>query len=141
MRKRHPRLHAESHEDGGVDEISLSGLSGQTLPVPYNGKIADIKEADTNKHYLTLANAGGTGAIAGETRKIISVKVYYIRISGTGYILAYPNEGTYQGGIPSGDYRIPTDITIANGTQRLQYAQSVANDDFDLYCLGYVVES
>jgi hypothetical protein len=107
--------------------------------VPYNAKIADISEADTNKHYLTLANSAGTGAIAGETRKIIAVNILALRITGTGLFNIYPNEGAQAGYLSNrlfGGFQV-----IADGTQRLQYSQSVANDDWDLYCLGYVVES
>jgi hypothetical protein len=53
--------------------------------IPYNGKIADIADADTNKHFLTLANATGTGAIPGETRKIIMVILVFERNAGTGF--------------------------------------------------------
>jgi hypothetical protein len=107
--------------------------------VPYNGKIADIKEADTNKHYLTLANSAGTGAIAGETRKIIAIIPYGSRVSGSGSVRAYPNEGTSYINISA--YDATPMVVIANNTQRLQYNQSVANDDWDLYCFGYVVEA
>lgn len=37
-----------------------------------------------------------------------------------------------------GEHNAP--CVIADGTQRLQYSLVVANDDYDLYCLGYVVE-
>jgi len=135
-----PLAHKTSHQDGGADEISLSGLSGQQIFVPYNGKIADITEADTNKHYLTLANSAGTGAIAGETRKIIAVILNNSRISGTGSLLYLPNEGN-RNATGAASSLGPVNVVIANGTQRLQYYQSVANDDFELYCLGYVVEA
>ncbi len=107
--------------------------------VPYNGKIADITHADTLKHTVTLANAAGTGAIAGETRKIIAVHVWASRIAGTGNFYSYANEGA-----TASNSNVDTRgffCTIANATQRFQYALSVANDDFDLYCLGYVVEA
>jgi gamma-glutamyltranspeptidase len=107
--------------------------------VPYNGKIADITHADTNKHYLTLANASGTGAIAGETRKIVAVKLYLDRTTGTGYMHVYPNEGNTIEFIYSWEQSYGF-IVIKDGTQRLQYSQTVANDDLDLYCLGYIVE-
>jgi len=119
--------------------FSFSHKKGQTF-VPYNGKIADITHADTNKHTLTLANAAGTGAIGGETRKVTMVITQTNRIAGAGSLLLYPNEGTVL---------VETDllasalypIVIANGTQRLQYALTVAGSDFDLYCMGYVVEA
>lgn len=100
--------------------------------VPYNGKIADITEADTNKHTLDLATA------LSESRKIISVQVACLRMSGTGELWLYPNEGSNYYRLSAGIYTPPF-CYIKDGTQRLQYKQSVANDDFDLYCFGYVV--
>lgn len=109
--------------------------------VPYNGKIADIAEADALKHFLTLANTAGTGAIAGETRKIITVWLSATRVIGTGMLFGYSNEGVTASVISFSLADRSRIIIIKDGTQRLQYAQSVANDDWDLYCLGYVVES
>jgi hypothetical protein len=108
------------------------------LFVPLNAKIADITHADTLKHTLTLANGAGTGAIAGETRKIIAVHLSAWRMGGTGFFETYPNEGAQFQTIlwdTSWGYQ-----AIANGTQRIQYNLSVANDDWDVYCFGYVVE-
>jgi hypothetical protein len=134
-----PLAHKTSHQDGGADEINLSGLSGQQIFVPYNGKIADITHADTDKHYLTLANSAGTGAIAGETRKIVAITIKTNRMAGSGAFYMYPNEGTSSYAISSGV--VGSMIVIADGTQRLQYNQTVAGDDWDVYCLGYVVEA
>lgn len=110
--------------------------------VPYNAKIADITHADTNLHTLVLANVGGTGAISGETRKIIMIQIRGQRMAGTGVMYAYPNEGT--NGLTVGGaapYGVGGHIVIILAdSQRLQYALSVASDDFDLYCYGYVVE-
>ena len=119
--------------------FSFSHKKGQTF-VPYNGKIADITHADINKHELTLANGAGTGAITGETRKIICVILEARRIAGTGYFPVYPNEGTAYASLSSGGWTVYP-IVIANGLQRLQYNLSVANDDWDLYSMGYVVEA
>lgn len=110
--------------------------------VPYNAKIADITHADTNLHTLTLANAGGTGAIAGERRKIISISLAGIQIAGAGALYVFPNEQAGGGNycyVPSWG-NIP-DVVLADGTQRLQYSLSVAGNDWDLYCIGYVVEA
>ena len=103
--------------------------------VPYNGKIADITHADTNKHTLDLATA------LSETRKIIAVQLGCARIAGTGYLKPYPNEGAGSNELPTFSGYGYNKVVIANGTQRLQYALSVANDDFDLYCYSYVVEA
>ena len=113
-------------------------VPARIVVVPYNGKIADITHADTNKHELTLANAGGTGAIAGETRKIVEIITRIQRIVGTGELRIYPAEGATPMQSNWIDY-IQVVIILA-GSQRLQYALDTANDDFDLHCLGYVVE-
>ena len=114
---------------------------GIQLFVPYNAKIADITHADTNLHTLTLANGAGTGAIAGETRKIIGVIVTTVRAAGTGFFRVFPNEGANHANPNAVVNYLQGLIIIANGTQRLQYNLSVINDDWDLYCLGYVVEA
>jgi len=102
--------------------------------IPYNDKIADISEADTADHTLDLETA------LGETRKIISILLWAARISGTGSLWAYPNEGAIA--MPIGpDRAFLAEVAIKDGTQRLKYYQSVAGDDWDLYCFGYVVEA
>lgn len=104
------------------------------LVVPYNGKIADITHADINRHTLDLE------AALTETRKIISVIISANRIVGTGNFKCYPNEGASGTDTNSVVYPRATTI-IADGTQRLEYSLTVANDDFDVYCLGYTVEA
>ena len=101
--------------------------------VPYNAKIADINEADINKHFLDLETA------LGETRKIVALTVLVIRIAGTGNFVLYPNEGFASRTLSS--YGVWDMFVIADGTQRAQYRQTVADDDWDLWCLGYVVEA
>ena len=129
-----PLAHDTSHEDGGSDEISVAGLAGQVVFVPYNSKIADVTHPDTNKHTIDLATA------LPETRTIIGVIVAAQRISGTGYLSGYANESTQWTSI-SGVWSSSVFIGIAAATNRLQYSQGVADDDFDLYCLGYFVET
>ena len=122
--------------------FSFSGsLNKKKIPlfVPYNGKIADITHADTGKHTLTLANAAGTGAIAGERRKIIGAILLGNRQAGTGEFYIYPNEGSSYLHCTWALYGKL--IIIADGTQRVQYSLTVAGDDFDFYCYGYVVEA
>jgi len=108
--------------------------------VPMNEKIADITHPDTEKHFLNLEPVlHPPGVAPPETRKIIGATVTATRISGTGEFRVYPNEGTIYSAAES-LYRSPQ-VIIKDGTQRLQYNQTVANDDWDLYCLGYVVEA
>jgi len=126
--------HATSHEDGGADAIDASKLDKMLKFIPYNGKIADIREADTSKHTLDLVTA------LGETRKIIAIQITGSRIGGTGTFTVYPNEGTTGWTVGSTAW-LQGPIFIKDGSQRLQYSQSVANDDWDIYCSGYVVEA
>lgn len=100
--------------------------------IPYNGKIADITHADILRHTLDLQ------AALGDTREIIAVTVVALRQSGTGVFYVYPNEGA-DFLVAENQFRSPC-VIIADGTNRLQYSLSVANDDWDLYCMGYVVE-
>lgn len=130
----HPAIHGSTHEDGGNDEIDLANLAGQQIFVPYNGKIADITHADTNKHTLDLQTA------LSETREIVAIIPWATRISGSGGFYMFPNEGTQEVN-STGDTAKQCFIVIKDGTNRIQYLLSVANDDWDLYCLGYVVEA
>ena len=109
-----------------------SGHQVRGLVIPYNAKIADINESDTNVHYLDLATA------LSETRRITGIIVGSARIAGTGSLIVYPNEAAY--GIYLSIYTVPNFISLDPAQNRLKYSQSVANDDFDLYCFGYTVE-
>ncbi len=113
--------------------MKLFDFTPKNRLIPYSGKIADINEADTNKHTLDLET------ILGETRKILGVLVDAKRQAGTGYLYFYPNEGTLNVTNATAGNKAYL-ITLSDATQRLQYSQTVANDDFDCYCFGYVVE-
>ena len=96
---------------------------------PHNGKVADITHADVAKHTITLATMGlPTNA----TALILTVS----RVAGAGVLRFYPNEGGFYIR-PSGVVG-ETIVVVGIINQRLQYSQSVANDDFDLYCFGYL---
>jgi parallel beta-helix repeat protein len=111
-----------------------TGADYQEIWVPYNGKIADITHPDTGKHTLDLATA------LTETRTIIGIWVGFPRISGTGYIAFYPNNGTnYIANAGTGTIKGEYFVLILPGSQTLDYSLTVANDDFDLYCWGYEV--
>jgi hypothetical protein len=114
--------------------MPVHGSGPKTLFVPYNGKIADITHADTNQHLLDLA------AALSEARKIISVLVGFDRMAGTGAILLYPNEGANSSTWMTSRMNPPMTV-IKNESNRLPYSLTVANDDWDVYCFGYVVEA
>lgn len=127
-----PAAHKTSHQDGGADEITVTGLAGQPVFVPYNTQIADINESDINTHFLDLATA------LSETRTIIGLLTHANRVSGSGSFNVYPNEGSNILTIGSGS-SLDKLVIIASGTNRLKYAQSVANDDWNLLSMGYLV--
>lgn len=120
--------------------INVTVVCSDQVFVPYNGKIANITESDTNKHLLTLANSTGTGAITGETRKVIQVLLCSVDTSGAGAFYVYPNEGTYSVTIRAVGVSVDS-IVIADGSQRLQYSLETSGNVMDLYCFGYVVEA
>ena len=60
------------------------------------------------------------------------------RMSGTGVLYLYPNEGTL--GTYITDLVSPLLYALKAGFLNVKYKQSVAADDFDLYLLGYLVE-
>jgi len=99
--------------------------------IPYNAKIADITHADVLHHFLNLETA------LSETRKIVMVQIKANRMAGTGNFRVYPNEGAQTMNITNNQEMM---IVIADGTQRLDYSLSVANDDWDIYGFSYVVE-
>lgn len=100
--------------------------------VPRNGKIADITHADTLEHSLNIQTA------LGETRRVVAITVVSERAVGTGILYAYGLTGNPTYWLDDCHYRLPT-ITLVDAN--LYYRLSVANDDFDLYCRGYVVEA
>jgi len=99
---------------------------------PYNGKIADINEADTADHTVDISAYVPQNCVA------VILKAY--RVSGTGYLLVYPNEGTIGVWLDIGGTGAEHVPIIAIKNQRLKYKQSVAGDDFDLFMFGYFVE-
>lgn len=100
--------------------------------VPYSAKIADINEADINAHTFDIQTA------LSETRTVVAAWLSYIRIGGAGELNVYPNSGSTAIGIQWTEQ--PSMTAIQAGTQEVKYAQTVANDDFDVYCFGYLVE-
>jgi len=128
-----PLGHKTRHQDGGSDEISVAGLAGRQIFVPFLDVIGNINEHDTDIHFMNLATA------LNETRKIIMVLLRADRVSGTGDLETYPNEGAI--GWLTVILWIVQNIVIKDGSQRLQYRQTVANDSLDVRCCGYVVET
>ena len=102
--------------------------------VPYNAKIADINESDTDHHVLNLETA------LSETRKIIAILVNANLITGSGYLLCYPNgHATQSARVQIREYSSMFYV-LKDGSQEFEYRQGTANDAFELICFGYVVE-
>jgi hypothetical protein len=125
--------HKDKHQDGGDDEVTVLGLKGQQIDVPYNAQIATINDADTNPHTLDLATP------LGETRTIIAVLLWGNRTSGSDYVYLAPNEASNYTALPM-QYGTAY-IVVKAGTQRVKYLQGHASDVWKVYCGGYVVEA
>lgn len=110
--------------------VGMTGAYGNLRFIGTNEKIADITEADINKHTVDISAYVPANCVA----IVISAR----RVSGTGNILFFPNEGAQAITDATPGY-LTTDV-IAIVSQRLQYNLSVANDDFDLYMFGYFTE-
>ena len=95
---------------------------------PYNEKIADITHADTAKHTISLESLGLPPTA-------IVLLLGAVRISGTGYLQVYPNEGVDL--IRLGPAFNNAVFPIAIILERLEYKLNVASDDFDVYCFGF----
>jgi len=102
----------------------------------HNEKIVTgLTESDTNKHYLDLSSW--------VPKNTVAVIMHAVRTSGTGYLVAYPNEGIDTIRITDPDDPTRTTATpkiIAIKNQRLQYSLAIANDVFNIYLFGYFVE-
>lgn len=104
---------------------------GSTLHIgftPYNAKVADITHADTNKHTITLAELGLPA-------NAVALLLQANRVSGTGSLRGYPNEGVYP--LYLGQGSIQPGIVFGIINERLEYDLTVINDDWDLLCMGY----
>ncbi|MDH7477958.1 MAG: LamG domain-containing protein [Candidatus Bathyarchaeota archaeon] len=101
--------------------------------VGYNGKIASFQRNDTSLFYLNLTE------VLNDERTIIAINVRGVRVSGSGGLYTYPNEGGYP--LAIGHSSFSSWIIIKYGTNRLPLYQSVANDSWDVYCYGYVIEA
>lgn len=117
----------EKEEEVPDSDIETSRGPGFT-PVPYNAKIADLQENNTTKHDLTLATMG-----LPLNTKILFLQV--IRQSGTGNFRVWPNNGTNYTTVSNQGFRLNA---IVVHDQKIVWSGSVANDDFDLHCLGYI---
>lgn len=100
--------------------------------VSFTTKIADINESDATPHTLDLS-----GIVPPGTKAII---IMADRISGTGSLLADPGSfGVIECVIGHAGYKLISVVPIT--MPYLSYTQSVANDDWDIYLFGYIVES
>jgi len=93
---------------------------------PY--KIADLQENDTAAHLLDLSSI-----VSQECMALILVAN---RISGSGAWMVYPrSHATAHYMTPNNE---PVVITIKD--QEVKWKNSAANDDWDVFLLGYFVE-
>jgi len=94
-------------------------------------KIADITHADTDPHTLDLSTI-----VPPET---LALYIMAERISGSGSLSGLPNNiGSKYVRIGNTNTSSPLIISIKD--QTLPYKLTAANDDWDLYLLGYFVQ-
>jgi len=91
-------------------------------------KIADLQENDTVSHILDLSPFVPPATLA--------VLLVADRASGTGSFRVYPKSDASANWTSS--LGVPTLFTIVD--QELKWKNSVANDDWDIYLLGYFVQ-
>lgn len=103
-------------------------LAGLTF-YPYNGKVADLKENDTTKHYADIS--------AYVPLNCVAVYLRAVSVAGTGNLQVYPNEETAFACLIDESFNIP--IAIASASQRFQWSNTVANDEWDVFMGGYFV--
>ena len=111
--------------------------SPSTRNVPATGKIADITHADTDEHSLTLAqlNAVYAGTFPENTRVIY---VGGTKIAGTGTLNLHSVSGQKGVTIVTSTAAYFYAVLWYRAADGLfYYSQTVANDDWDVYALGY----
>ena len=111
--------------------VYINGVSAYF--VPYNGKIADLQENDITKHFEDIS--------AFVPANCVAVILASSRAAGTGNILYFPNESTKDTTSFAiyGSHSVI--VALASGTQRFQWRNTVANDDWDIYMFGYFVRA
>jgi hypothetical protein len=106
----HAQIHAASHQDGGGDEISVTGLSGKLADNQYADNIAIIKPAGPagGNVYTTWADAHAAVASKPGLR--------YIQLDGS-YTITGPATYDMTGIIPIGTQFFYSILTIGEGVQ------------------------
>lgn len=131
------RIYTRALSDDEILALYRSYFTNRThlfqIYVGYNGKIASFQRTDTSLFYINLTEA------LDDERTIIAINVRGVRVSGSGGLYTYPNEGVYP--LAIGHSSFSSWIIIKYGTNRLPLYQSVANDSWDVYCYGYVIEA
>lgn len=99
--------------------------------IPMWDKIADITEANTTLKYLNFVDMG----LPANT---IAIIMTCQRISGTGFLNVYCDGGTRE--LQMGIDKKLDQLIYTSTLQALKYNLTVANDDFELYCQGYMTQ-
>jgi len=96
--------------------------------VAANEKIMDLTEDDTNVHICSIATKVPPNTVA--------IILANHRVSGTGLVSVYPDEGTNYSILPNASAL----NLLAIKNQNIKYSLSNGGDDFDLFMFGYFVE-
>lgn len=95
-----------------------------------NDKVATITHADVNQHTITLASMGLPS-------NAVVLILAALRTLGGGEFKAFPYDGGHSIYIGSGAFVKTRGKPVAIANERLTYNLTLANDTFDLHCLGY----
>lgn len=103
---------------------------GQVLSfVPNHLKILDIQNNDTNTRVCSLAGLIPSNAVA--------IVLHPRRASGSGALKVFPNSGNVDIQVSTAGVCV---YGFAEGTQDLKLANTINNDDWDIWEIGSFIE-
>jgi hypothetical protein len=108
-----PATHASTHEDGGADEITVTGLSG------------DLADAQEPKTHASTHAAGGTDSLAGE-----QVDVGQLDVDGS--VVASTVAASGQVTLSSGEATVDTGISATDATFSVALGVDDPGSDVDV---------
>ena len=101
--------------------------------VKHDAKVADFTAADTNKHITAL-----TGLPANTIAAVLAAS----RVAGTGNLYVYMDAAvTYGSRIMPQSPSVGLGEVVSTDGASVAFANSVANDDWNVWCTGYWVNT
>jgi len=115
---------------GYVDKALMAHLKStlHTGFTPLSDTIAVFSETDIIMHYFSMADLGLPDTV-------VALILSASRTAGTGFLYVWPMDGALNLQLGPAGHEPQVVCCIIN--ERLKYSQTVANDDFSLFCHGY----